>query len=188
MGQSSVVPGPDPCASVPSWPHDEVVHAYWVEPGLLAGEYPGHREAAIARRKIDLLADQGIRTFVDLTTAADGLAPYESIVGEVARTRNADLRRVAHPIPDLGVVDDGDYDAILASIAAARDRGGVYVHCWGGIGRTGTVVGCHLLTRGLGYDDAIAALSTLRATSRTAHRPAPETPAQLALLRRRARR
>ena len=28
------------------WPHDETLHAWWVEPGrLLAGEYPGSHDA-----------------------------------------------------------------------------------------------------------------------------------------------
>ena len=33
------------------------------------------------------------------------------------------------------------------------------MHCWGGIGRTGTVVGCHLVRSGLTGDDALAAVA-----------------------------
>ena len=34
------------------WPHDEILHAWWVEPGrLLAGEYPGARTPEKARRR-----------------------------------------------------------------------------------------------------------------------------------------
>ena len=36
-------------------------------------------------------------------------------------------------------------DAIDASLAAGSP---VYVHCWGGVGRTGTVIGCWLLRHG----------------------------------------
>ena len=40
--------------------------------------------------------------------------------------------------------------------AALADGGAVYVHCWGGIGRTGTVVGCWLVRHGLDDGDPIA--------------------------------
>ena len=90
-----------------AWPHDEFLHAWWVVPGrLLAGEYPGHPEAMRARQKVDLLVDVGIRTFVDLTTSADKLDPYEPVVRSVAHPRKLDLRHVSFPVPDFGVVDD----------------------------------------------------------------------------------
>ncbi len=36
------------------------------------------------------------------------------------------------------------------------------MHCWGGVGRTGTVVGCWLVRHGLDDGDAIARIATLR--------------------------
>ena len=45
---------------------------------------------------------------------------------------------------------------ILDAIAEGLKGGGVYVHCWGGIGRTGTVVGCHLVRSGMTGDEALA--------------------------------
>src|SRR3712207_6971239 len=38
-----------------------------------------------------------------------------------------------------------------------------YVHCWGGIGRTGTVVGCYLVEHGMDGEQAIAAIAEWRA-------------------------
>src|SRR5690606_41460522 len=76
----------------------------------------------------------------------------------------------------------------LRLIAEAEERGRVYVHCWGGVGRTGTVVGCLLLDRGLATgDDVLYRLAELRAGTRKGRRPSPETPAQIEVLRRRAR-
>ena len=39
---------------------------------------------------------------------------------------------------------------------ALDDDKSVYVHCWGGIGRTGTVVGCWLVRHGMTGDEALA--------------------------------
>ena len=54
------------------------------------------------------------------------------------------------PIEDLSVPTLADMERILGAIddelAAGR---AVYLHCWGGIGRTGTVVGCYLVRQGL---------------------------------------
>lgn len=50
------------------WPHDEIFHAWWVEPGrLLAGEYPGALTRAKAIAKIRMLDEAGVDTIIDLT-------------------------------------------------------------------------------------------------------------------------
>ncbi len=171
----------------PGWPHDTYVHGWWVDPGrLLAGEYPGHPGPARAVHKVNVLVDAGIRTFVDLTTPADRLDPYEPVVHAAAQARRLDLRHVSFPIPDNDVIADHEYDTVTTMIERALGRGGVYVHCWGGVGRTGTVVGCMLADEGLGYDEVIDRLATLRCGSRKASRPAPEVPVQHDVIRRRA--
>ena len=127
---------------------------YWVEPGrLLAGGYP--RSAA------DLAAD-GVTLILDLT--ADGELPAYDAAG---------LRTARMPIADFSCPTPGAMTEILDAIdAELAARGVVFVHCHGGIGRTGTVVGCWLVRHGLDPEDALARL------------PAPpETPEQRALVR-----
>jgi protein-tyrosine phosphatase len=89
----------------------------------------------------------------------------------------------------MGVLTAEGYDAIVArirdEIAAGRV---VYVHCWGGKGRTATVVGCLLIDAGLDYDAAIARIAELRAGTRKAVDACPESPSQHLLLRERATR
>lgn len=170
----------------PGWAHDHFVHAWWFEPGrVLAGEYPGDADPILARHRVDVLVDGGVRTFVDLTGEGDGLAPYAPLVADAAEARALDLRYRRFPIPDFSVVDDEGYDEVVAIIADATSRGAVYVHCWGGVGRTGTVVGCLLADRGLGYEASLAELAALRAGTRTGGRAAPETDEQRAVIRRR---
>jgi len=175
--------------SVPSlkWPHDRFVHGYWVAPGeVLAGEYPGADDPVSAAAKVNLLVDYGVRTFVDLTTTVDGLEPYQRHVDEAAASRGLEVVRVHHPIPDMGVREVSGYDEILATVRDARAAGAVYVHCWGGIGRTATVVGCLLVDEGMTAEQALERIDEIRSVTRKARSAAPQTQAQRDVIRRRA--
>lgn len=167
-----------------TWPHDEAAHAWWVIPGaVLAGEYPTdwHRTTT----KLDLLLDAGIRTFVDLTTPHDRLHPYEPMLTRLATEREIEVHHVPFPIPDLSVIDVEGYTPIIDLIAAEVDAARpVYVHCWGGIGRTGTVIGCWLVRNGRTADEAVAEIAALRAGTRKQHRRAPETDEQIRTIHR----
>lgn len=173
-----------------AWPHDDLVHGYWVEPGrVLAGEYPGHPDSeTTAVRKIDHLVDHGIRTFVDLTGPDDRMAPYDGVLGRVSSWRGVELERINHQIPDMGVVERTGYDDVLRSIGRATSRGGVYVHCWGGVGRTATVIGCMLVDSGLDGEAALARIRELRTPTRKGHLRAPQTDGQDDVVRQRSER
>jgi ADP-ribosylglycohydrolase len=169
------------------WTYDRFIHAWWVEPGrVLAGEYPGDPKGGLT--KIDVLIDAGIRTFLNLTTQDDSLVPYVEGLSERRLQRRLELRHVTRPIPDLRTVSDDVYDEIVNTIRSEVDFGRpTYVHCWGGVGRTGTVVGCLLADRGLSMDEVMRTLGRLRSQSRKANRECPETPSQLEVIRRRCR-
>lgn len=174
------------------WPHDELLHAWRVDDDLLAGEFPAAKDNPIrSDEKLHVLIDAGIRTFIDLTdadTTDDHLTPYEPRLTHAAEMRRLDLRRINLPIPDRGVIDDVGYDQIVATIDEHRARGGVYVHCWGGVGRTGTVIGCVLAAAGHAHRSIEQRLVELRAGTRKAHRDCPENRRQSAVIRARARR
>lgn len=110
--------------------------------------------------------------------------------GAVVRERIWEpVRHFSYPIPDMGVIDDAGYDAILAVIRDELDAHRmVYVHCWGGKGRTTTVIGCLLADTGLDYDAVIARIAVLRAGTCKADSPRPETSAQRDVIRRRCDR
>ncbi|HEX2384198.1 MAG TPA: ADP-ribosylglycohydrolase family protein, partial [Acidimicrobiales bacterium] len=172
------------------WRFDSLVHAWWVEPGrLLAGEYPGHRDPHQAAMKLAVLVDAGIRTFVDLTTPEDTLLPYSASLDEIALQRGIELTHVAFPIADLSVGEDGYYDEIVRRIGEEiKSNRPVFVHCWGGVGRTATVVGCWLVDGGFAGEAALDRVRELREGTGKSDRVAPETRAQRELIRRRGPR
>jgi protein-tyrosine phosphatase len=176
--------------SVARWPHDATLHAWWVEPGrLLAGEYPGARTPEKTRQKVRLIVDAGIDSIVDLTTPHDGLEPYEHDLMAAAEQAGRQVRHYAYPIPDMGVLAREGYDAIVAHIRGEMDSDRVvYVHCWGGKGRTSTVIGCLLIDGGMDYDAATARIAEVRAGTRKAIDACPESPSQHRVLRERAAR
>ena len=137
--------------------------SYWLPDGrLLAGQYPGSLDPIDAQTKIAALLDAGISMFIDLTAEEDGLAPYTHILRKEASSRNIQVDYVRLPIRDAGIPEAGIMETILDCIRSTQEKGEVpYVHCWGGIGRTGTVVGCHLIETGHSPEDALALVQKL---------------------------
>lgn len=170
-----------------------MVSHYPVQPGLFAGEYPGHADPDTTRRRLLELAAQGVRTYIDLTTPQDralGLLPYDVHFNEVHAATG--IEPVRHPfgITDMGLPSDvTQMRSVLHLIRQELDAGKTcYVHCWGGIGRTGTVVGCWLRDRGLDGETALAEVQRLYSS----HMPAsklernpnsPQRPAQMRYVR-----
>lgn len=163
------------------------VDHYWVEPGrLLAGEYPGASDDALAREKLTWLIEAGVTRIIDLTEEVERFGPlaaYAHLLGAEAQRLDRPVTHQRRPIPDMDVPSATDLAETLAEIDAALAAGEtVYVHCWGGIGRTGTLVGCYLVERGHTGEAALRRLAELRAGSRKAGRPSPETEPQRRLV------
>lgn len=116
--------------------------SYWVVAGwLLAGAYPGASDADEHRQKMQTLLSVGIRAFVNLMTedetnwAGVPFVPY----ADLARTLCPDAVCARHAIRDLSVPTTAQMCVILDAIDRQLEGGrAVYVHCWGGVGRTGT--------------------------------------------------
>ncbi|MEB3032079.1 protein-tyrosine phosphatase family protein [[Mycobacterium] nativiensis] len=182
----------------PSWPHDDILHAWWVQPGqVLAGEYPASLDPEKSVQKLRVLLEAGVDSVIDLTEAGErswggiALEPYHEALcaaaDELGVSRPAYIRL---GIPDTSIIDDDGYDRIVEYIRGELDSGRVvYVHCWGGKGRTGTVVGAWLITdEALAYPAVLDRIKELRAGTRKANDPAPENRHQRDVLRRLAAR
>jgi protein-tyrosine phosphatase len=163
--------------------------SYWVIPGkFLAGYIPvNHLDAETTSGNLQRMLDLGIRTFInlmeehELDKQGDRFICYKEEVLRHAQQKELACEMLRFEIKDLDVTSEENMirilDSIDQSIAAGKP---VYVHCWGGIGRTGTIVGCYLARHSMATGQrAIDFINYLRRTDPTAKLYAsPQTEAQ----------
>ena len=137
---------------------------YWITSQLLGGVYPGAADDVDARAKVEALTAAGITLFIDLTEPGEAnhagvpLASYEHLLKEL----DTGARRASIPVPDMTPPTEEQVREAIRLIDEEVERGGrVYVHCWGGRGRTGSVLGCWLAER-RDVDDALDELNRIR--------------------------
>ncbi len=89
------------------------------------------------------------------------------------------------PIRDLSVPSREEMRAVLDEIDRSIGRNlPVYVHCWGGLGRTGTVVGCYLARHGIAMGwDALRKIKSLRRGTPDWRASSPQAESQFAMVR-----
>jgi hypothetical protein len=164
--------------------------SYWVLPGkFLAGYYPGDRQVEVMEQKMRGLLDCGIRSVVNLMEPDErdheGLlfADYAPVLKRLTDGGpSVECHRM--PIRDLDVPSPEFMVQILDRIDASLNESRfVYVHCWGGRGRTGTVVGCWLVRHGIAETNMVLEkIRTLRQYDPRAHFPSPEMPGQVRMV------
>ena len=179
--------------SLPDSPPNSVPfnQAYWVIPDkLMAGCYPGSEVTAEAESNLTGLLDHGIRHFVNLmepgeiNRAGNLFVPYEKPLKEIAAAKDCEVTVERLAIKDMGIPSRAGMARILDRIDANIEQNRpVYLHCLGGIGRTGTVVGCYLARHGDAVDQQlIAHIQELRKNVITHHLMSPETNQQIDLI------
>jgi protein-tyrosine phosphatase len=147
---------------------------YWVD-----GPWPGRLAMAARPRGGDWLADEmaswrraGIEAVFSLLTAEEEHELDLKAEAEDAQTQGIEF--ISFPIPDREVPNS---EAAMASALENLDRTlssgkNVVVHCRQGIGRTGLVAACLLVSKGLAPDAAVTTVSSARGMA------VPETPEQ----------
>jgi protein-tyrosine phosphatase len=113
----------------------EVIHSSLPLPGRL---YAGPRPAQPFAESVSALRALGI------TTVACLLEPYELPADLEQAYQQTGFELLRFPIQDFAVPRDSAGFARFLNDLLARLRCGerLYVHCLGGIGRTGTLLGC----------------------------------------------
>ena len=166
--------------------------SYWVvHEKFLAGYFPGSRDSSTAGRKLEGLLEHGVRHVINLMEAHERnfngeiFVPYEQQLENISATADIPIKLVHMPIRDTDVPTVEGMVAILDEIdRAIQQNPRVYLHCWGGRGRTGTVVGCYLARHGMGVGEAaLDSLSTLRQNDPISYLSSPETKIQAQFVR-----
>ena len=144
-----------------------------------------------AQATLKALLDAGIRTIINLMeeteTDHQGAAfeGYEDTIRILAEERRLTVECFRIPIRDVDVPPSTLMASILDKIDhSLAQKKPVYVHCWGGKGRTGTVVGCWLARHGRATgDEALGLIRELRKNDPTGSQPSPETERQRRMVR-----
>lgn len=166
---------------MPELPFSE---SYWVIPGVfLAGEHPSRNHDFSTQSRIRALVKMGISVFYDLTEKDEDHLSYDKILfheGEeghrVVEYKNLPIRDFTAPSAQNVMTT---LDSIDQDIASGKK---VYVHCYAGVGRTGTVVGCYLVRHGLSGQAALERIAELRQGVPSWFARSPEAQSQVDLI------
>ena len=158
--------------------------SYWVVPEkFLAGYYPGSKDQDEAQQKLTALLNHGIRYVINLIEPDERdwrgtpLIPYEDEMESIAASMGYRVSFDRMPIRDTWIPSGLEMRRILNRIDRSIETyRPVYVHCWGGRGRTGTVVGCFLARHGIALGrDLLYQIQKLRKDTEDAYFRSPET-------------
>ena len=132
--------------------------------------------------RLAALRDAGVSTFIDLTSPADPVPAYvpldrPGLPGE----------RLSHLIADFGVPAVETMARIEADVQRTLAAGrALYLHCRAGIGRTGMIAACLMVSAGASADQALVwLLAKWQVVDKRVTEPnTPETEAQREFVRR----
>lgn len=167
--------------------HVPFLQSYWVVPGqFLAGCYPGSEDAAEADKQLKALLDHGLRSFIDLmepeekTWHGNHFEPYARKLKALADGRGIETAFYRYGIEDFGVPARELMTRILDAVdRSIEENRPAYVHCRGGIGRTGMVVGCYLARHGYASGEGVLTMiHDLRRLTPDRHVTSPEVHVQ----------
>lgn len=157
-------------------------NSYWITPSLLAGEYPHFIDELTQQSPLPVYLAQGFSYFIDLRQYETSPEYYHLALPSHSPLTGLPIIYQNMPIKNFDVPHSKQaMQLILETINEAIDAGHkVYVHCWAGIGRTGTVMGCYLTERGYTGEEAVSVLQQFwRQCAKSSYTQSPETSAQV---------
>lgn len=159
---------------------EELEKCYWlVENRIFAGPYPYNPGGRQPLLFLENLFELGIDSFIDLTEE-DELTHYSRLL-----ETHLKINYARFAIEDYSVPSTDQMRQILDHINSELEQGRkIYLHCFGGVGRTGTVAGCYLAENGFSGEAAIVELQKKFAVSTNSKwNKSPETDAQIAFVK-----
>ena len=160
-----------------------IEYSYQVSRNVFAGEHPlfDIYKSSI-KGNIPALLKFGITVFLDLTQS------YE--VPEYASFLPSDVQRISFPIRNCDVPSSVesvmDLFRRLEQLMHEQPQAKLYIHCHGGVGRTGTIVACYYIYfEHLSFEESLDKMRRQYAQSpRSKIMNAPETKRQIEFVRR----
>ena len=151
----------------------------WTKLHWVSGPWPGRLAVASRPRGGDWLEDE-IASWrrAGIDTVFSSLTPEEErdldLADEGRQVRAHGMKFVSFPIPDRQVPSsETELSAGLEKVDADLSSGkNVVVHCRQGIGRSGLIAACLLVSKGLDPESSVRSVSAARGT------PIPETAEQ----------
>lgn len=156
-----------------------IPESYWVVEGrFLAGEYPLAFENPEANAlRLGAFLQAGFDTFLDLTIPGE-TQPYAQLLQDLSASQGKTILHRRFGIGDFGLPQPEQMRQILTFVEQRLVEGRkVYLHCFGGIGRTGTTIACYLVQQGRSPAEALRQLAKWwQQVPKSAHYPhSPET-------------
>lgn len=159
-----------------------IEYSYQVSKNVFAGEHPlfDIYKSSI-KRNIPTLLRFGIMVFLDLTQS------YE--VSEYASFLPPNVQRISFPIRNCDV--PSSVESVielfrgLEQLMHEQPQAKLYIHCHGGVGRTGTIVACYYIYfEHLPFEEALDKMRRQYAQSpRSKFMNAPETKRQVEFIK-----
>jgi protein-tyrosine phosphatase len=156
---------------------------YWVIKNILmAGSYPLQNTKSNNRIRASVLK-QKFDVFINLMQEdekdhdGDYFKDYKSFI-------NYDATIIRMPIKDMDIPTPFQTMKLIKTIDRfINDNKKIYLHCWGGLGRTGTIVGCYLIEKKLANkSNVFSKINELKANSSLAKFNSPQTEEQKAFI------
>jgi atypical dual specificity phosphatase len=129
----------------------------WVEPDTLAAS-----GIPLGADDLRSLSEQGIRAIVTLTEQP--LTLFRSITQELFVQLDITYLHIAVPDQRPPTLEQAHVMLRFIDLMSARRRP-VLVHCYAGVGRTGTALHLYYMGRGMSYDEASAQVRARRLES-----------------------
>lgn len=147
-------------------------------PTLFAGQYPGSKSPSLHAIKLTQLLSLKIDCVMSLMEEAESsrFTRYQ----EALYHFNPNIEYFNYPIPDMSVPTKKQlYDIVhhVQTLLTSKKR--VYIHCWGGHGRTGVVVGALLIYNGYTPQNALAKIKEERMKTLFGDEPSLQTDEQI---------
>ncbi len=145
---------------------------------LYASATPSSLNTEERTKNLNFILSKEIQVIVNLMEEHEINHDFELFFDYAPEFEKSGIESVRFPIEDINIPKSYEYATEILDFIDGKINEGkkVLVHCWGGIGRTGTIVGCYLLRHQLAEpSNVIAVIDNLRKNTATNDRYSPET-------------